>query len=549
MSMPTNISMILVPISTSSSNNFIPNVIPQYQNRSVSPSSVDSHGVLTRKLKDQFCAFEKKLKCQQYLVIKAVTFVHTQLKLCWLKQIQATAKTTKTYGNPNTVTTQITLINKIVEQSLGIHLQHINTKYNQYYQQLSSNYSILHFQMCNNVLKLGKTKKNCQFGVCSSFYYAPNQMGPSQQITVRKTETRPFVKNEHMFATTLPPPIITQQTPLARMEPVRPVGPVGTVGTVWDCNLKQTQHGPTLLCLDNASPDSSNTTTSSVTGVAGVATPPTSISSESTVTIVVPSAFPSVNSCYENTSNMADNIADIKLEVGAPDRGLISNTDVSRSPATASIEYSGNVNTCAQATVSRSRKSVWYKQAGLYCKKLGIWCCNLCDKKLKSQSGIITHLQSQHKQKIHNLIEKNQSIRVGPTVFTKSARLMFENYIQTEDLNYKCKICNKIIYTRTGTISHTKSHLGIKNFQCRFCDKKFGGKTARDRHELRHQGIKPFECDICHKRFTLKQGLVTHQVTHTKEKNHQCKVCGKKYTQSSSLKRHQKQQRHEQQQT
>ena len=113
-------------------------------------------------------------------------------------------------------------------------------------------------------------------------------------------------------------------------------------------------------------------------------------------------------------------------------------------------------------------------------------------------------------------------------------------YVKQEDNSFLCKQCGKRIMTRTGAMTHVKSHLGIKKHTCRYCFKKFSGKTARDRHEMQHTGEKPYQCGICQKRFALKAGLKSHNVTHTKEKNYKCNVCDKRYTQLSSLRRHQR---------
>ena len=169
------------------------------------------------------------------------------------------------------------------------------------------------------------------------------------------------------------------------------------------------------------------------------------------------------------------------------------------------------------------------------------WQCGLCHKLLSSQSGVITHIRNQHKQHMMQLQKQNEKSNILPSSH------MYERFIVTNDLNYQCKQCNKIIKTRGGMISHTKSHLGIKTYQCSYCDLKFGGKTARDRHERRHTGEKPFQCQVCSKRFAIKSGLTAHSSTHTKTKQFECKVCQKKYTQISSLRRHQKQHRIENQ--
>ena len=279
-----------------------------------------------------------------------------------------------------------------------------------------------------------------------------------------------------------------------------------------------------------------------------------------------------------------------------------TNTNTNTNTTTAKFKSSSDAN-ITEGVDSRARlksksksksnssvklKRVHYKQHNLYRKiyfddnlnsTKVLWECGLCGKQLSSQSGIITHIRSQHK---HSIIETSKLERnkgklgrigrmgrlhsktdtvgdaraackvsndIGGIMDHKHAVLLpnakrYERYEVTSNYNYKCKQCNKIIKTRSGMISHSQAHLGIKNYQCQYCKLRFSGKTARDRHERLHTGEKPFQCQICFKRFTIKSGLKAHYVTHTKIKPFECDICHKKYTQSSSLRRHQKQHAH-----
>ena len=161
-----------------------------------------------------------------------------------------------------------------------------------------------------------------------------------------------------------------------------------------------------------------------------------------------------------------------------------------------------------------------------------------------SNKSINTNIN--HSSRGNNCItnNKNGSKR---SIVAKTSQLnhkaTLNNYVEykiTKNLKYKCNICGKTILTKSGIVSHAKSHLGIKKYQCKFCGSRFVGKTARDRHELIHTGVKPWQCTICQRRFRVKSILVTHQITHTKEKNYHCKICNKKYAQLSSLRRHEK---------
>ena len=145
--------------------------------------------------------------------------------------------------------------------------------------------------------------------------------------------------------------------------------------------------------------------------------------------------------------------------------------------------------------------------------------CNFCNKKLPSPTGIVSHIQTQHKTQILELkkqfgIDKNEIV---------SDKKLSQRYLITDDLNYKCKTCGKILHSRSGTLSHTKRHLGIRKHKCQYCGRGFVGSTACKRHEMRHTGEKNFHCDICQKPFLLKHSLKAHREIHFKGKNNNSK--------------------------
>ena len=218
-----------------------------------------------------------------------------------------------------------------------------------------------------------------------------------------------------------------------------------------------------------------------------------------------------------------------------------------------------------------------YQKANLYCKSVGgedktgtdgdgggnnvktMWKCSLCDKKLVSQSGMVTHVQNKHRKELMDIKNRNinnnnnnsdnnnnnskRKRKKKDRIFIHSSKKdsdILANYKMTDDLYFECKQCGRIIATKSGCMTHLNIHKGIKKFQCSYCPKRFNNRTSWLRHERTHTGEKPFECNICKKRFLQKNTLKSHMATHTKEKNFVCQICNKKYTQSSSLRRHKK---------
>ena len=78
-----------------------------------------------------------------------------------------------------------------------------------------------------------------------------------------------------------------------------------------------------------------------------------------------------------------------------------------------------------------------------------------------------------------------------------------------------------------------------ENFICKICLRYFSSKQKRDNHiQNIHTKKKRYNCKVCEKIIFSKDGLVSHMKTHTRSSHHQCPDCKKIYKNKSNLLRH-----------
>uniref|UniRef100_A0A1A8CG85 Zinc finger protein 236 n=1 Tax=Nothobranchius kadleci TaxID=1051664 RepID=A0A1A8CG85_NOTKA len=117
-----------------------------------------------------------------------------------------------------------------------------------------------------------------------------------------------------------------------------------------------------------------------------------------------------------------------------------------------------------------------------------------------------------------------------------------------KDRCHVCRICNKAFKRATHLKEHERVHQPGPSpssqkprvFNCSSCAKAFAKRSQLERHNRTHTGERPFKCSQCDKAFNQKSALQVHMVKHTGKKPFKCEVCSISFTQKSNMKNHMK---------
>ena len=169
--------------------------------------------------------------------------------------------------------------------------------------------------------------------------------------------------------------------------------------------------------------------------------------------------------------------------------------------------------------------------------------CDICDKVLKSESGI------QH----HKLVTHDNVVRlkcdICPKTFTVAKNLREHQKNRVENpgmcLNYNPKVCN-LCHKSFKHPCHVKYHKqrvheNYRPFECESCGKTFSNLANLQTHvDIKHKKLKPHQCDGCDMKFFTKDSMQRH-----KDRKHAndpdyfgCNMCDKKFAAKRSLKSH-----------
>ncbi|KAH8375744.1 hypothetical protein KR093_008383 [Drosophila rubida] len=108
----------------------------------------------------------------------------------------------------------------------------------------------------------------------------------------------------------------------------------------------------------------------------------------------------------------------------------------------------------------------------------------------------------------------------------------------TKEFAAECPECGKTFNDKGYLSSHMKIHRNRKEYECPYCPKSFNQRVAFNMHVRIHTGVKPHKCAECGKRFSRKMLLKQHMRTHSGEKPYQCSVCGKSFADRSNMTLH-----------
>lgn len=128
---------------------------------------------------------------------------------------------------------------------------------------------------------------------------------------------------------------------------------------------------------------------------------------------------------------------------------------------------------------------------------------------------------------------------ICPKTLTTKTGLITHRRTHTRDNNWhECDVCRKSFAQKNTLIVHMRTHTNERPFMCHYCSRTFNQPSTFKRHMLKHDGIKPFKCTLCERAFVEKTKLAVHMLTHTGERPHVCPICKRGYTKKYHVKKH-----------
>jgi hypothetical protein len=159
------------------------------------------------------------------------------------------------------------------------------------------------------------------------------------------------------------------------------------------------------------------------------------------------------------------------------------------------------------------------------------------DSPSSSSSSVASYSSS-----INNYLNSSDS-----SVSSKNMRSENKNYVTSNlnvtpanlsnnELNYKCKSCEKSYLTPGALKMHIRTH--TLPCKCKICGKSFSRPWLLQGHYRTHTGEKPFKCEICFRAFADRSNLRAHMQTHSFIKKYHCNNCDRTFSRMSLLNRH-----------
>ncbi|XP_065084404.1 zinc finger protein 271-like [Ochlerotatus camptorhynchus] len=173
-----------------------------------------------------------------------------------------------------------------------------------------------------------------------------------------------------------------------------------------------------------------------------------------------------------------------------------------------------------------------------------LFSCNICPKKFTTFEKCIRHRAFHKKSKKQPIpINKKDPNDNTCKICNKKFRLdhmLLKHLSEIHQLTlelFQCDQCGKKFSTEPKLRKHQyNTHRENKNlYVCSHCGQKFEKKLTLKDHETKHLNAPAYQCDICLKTFIHKHSLDRHALVHSDEKNFECEFCHKMFKRNTTL--------------
>lgn len=160
--------------------------------------------------------------------------------------------------------------------------------------------------------------------------------------------------------------------------------------------------------------------------------------------------------------------------------------------------------------------------------------CNECGKTFSDQSYYAYHVRG-HKTTF--------TCQTCPLTFSHQAHYRRHLKVcQKPRRTWVCDVCGKKLASNSTLGLHKRMHTGEKPFKCQICGRSFARQATYKDHLLTHARKKPHTCPTCGKGFTQRTACTVHMRSHNScsesAKSRTCCICGSEFSTLGQLRAH-----------
>ncbi|XP_048525810.1 zinc finger protein 570 isoform X2 [Dendroctonus ponderosae] len=114
--------------------------------------------------------------------------------------------------------------------------------------------------------------------------------------------------------------------------------------------------------------------------------------------------------------------------------------------------------------------------------------------------------------------------------------------LNTQEIQYQCKICHKAFSCSSGLSEHVKTHSDDRPHECSVCNLRF--ECIRDLHQHQKEHFKrktkkqQYSCNYCNQTYSKKGNLKSHMTSHAANPPFECTICNASFNRKSALNTH-----------